>query len=45
MYGIFVTKQYMFLNCFMEDFFLEILGYVYEIHGENKECTYSNECN
>ena len=35
----------MFLNCFMEDFFLEIHGYVYDIHGENIECTYSNECN
>ena len=35
----------MFLSCFIEDFFLEIHGYVYEIHGENKECRYSNECN
>ena len=35
----------MFLNCFMEDFFLEIHGYVYEIQGENQECRYSNECN
>ena len=29
----------------MEDFFLEIHGYVYEIQGENQECRYSNECN
>ena len=35
----------MFPNYFMEYFFLEIYGYVYEIQGENKECRYSNECN
>ena len=29
----------------MEDLFLEIHGYVYEIHGVNKEYRYSNECN
>ena len=33
-----IIKWYMFLNCFIEDFF-------HEIHGENKECRYSNECN
>ena len=33
------------LCCFIEDFFLEIHGYVYEIHGENEECRCSNECN
>ena len=33
----------MFPNCFMEDFFLEIHGYVYEIQGENEECRHSNE--
>ena len=32
-------------NSFMEDFFREIHGYVYEIQGENKESGYSNECN
>ena len=35
----------MFLSCFMEDFYLEIHGYVYDIHSENKEYRYSNECN
>ena len=35
----------MFPNYFMEYFFLEIYGYVYEIQGENKECRYSNKCN
>ena len=28
----------MFPICFMEDFFFEIHGYVYDIQGENKEC-------
>ena len=32
------------MNCLIEDF-LEIHGYVYEIHGENKECRFSIECN
>ena len=35
----------MLLSCFIKYFFLEIHGYVYEIHGENKECRYPNECN
>ena len=35
----------MSLSSFIEDFFLEIHGYVYEIHSENKEWRYSNECN
>ena len=35
----------MFPNCFMEDFVLEIHGYVYKIQGENQEYRYSNECN
>ena len=34
----------MFLSCFIEEFFLEIHGDVYEIHDENKECRYFNEC-
>ena len=32
-------------SCFIVDFFLEIHGYICEIHGENKECRYSNEYN
>ena len=34
----------MFPNCFMEDFFLEIHGYVYEIQDEIQEYRYFNEC-
>ena len=32
-------------HCVTGFIFLEIHGYVYEIHAENKECRYSNECN